>query len=92
MAEKMTNEALTKANTIFNQMKEKICYLYDRWQDENEYEDFNEYKDVAKKHAESFGVIFVGMTKSPFAVKIQIDEYKIALFVTRKTYYWKRYA
>jgi hypothetical protein len=42
----------------------RLFYLYDRWQDEKEYEDFADYIEHAKDFIEEFGLIFVKMTKS----------------------------
>jgi hypothetical protein len=42
----------------------RLFYLYDRWQDEKEYEDFTDYIEHAKGFIEEFGLIFVKMTKS----------------------------
>ncbi len=43
---------------------DQLAYLYARWQDEHEYEDFNDYK---KRMEEVIGVP-VEMTQKPFRV------------------------
>jgi len=88
----MTAEALAKATSIFNALQDRIFYLYERWQDEKEYEDFADYQKSAKERVEALGFGYIDMTKRPFAIKVQIDEYQIALSVTQKTYKWKRIA
>ena len=45
-------------------------YLYDRWQDEKEYEDWADYAAQMKK---MFGNMFVKATQRPFGVVIKID-------------------
>ena len=42
----------------------RLFYLYDRWQDEKEYEDFADYIEHAKDFIEEFGLTFIKMTKS----------------------------
>ena len=44
-----------------------LVYLWGRWQDEKEYEDFEDYKKSASKSLPK-GMDFVRMTKRPFAV------------------------
>jgi len=41
----------------------RLFYLYDRWQDEKEYEDFADYIEHAKEFIEEYGLVFVKMTK-----------------------------
>ena len=57
------------SNTFFN--------LYDRWRDESEYEDINEYgKCLHKTIASEFPSLnaeYVSSTKRPFGVKVKID-------------------
>lgn len=47
--------------------------LFDRWQEEKEYEDFSDYKDRAKKVTEGQKLTFIGLTKSPFVWKYKDD-------------------
>ena len=42
----------------------RLFYLYDRWQNEKEYEDFADYIEHAKDFIEEFGLTFIKMTKS----------------------------
>jgi len=89
----MNDETIAKATAIWKQIQEKICYLYERWQDEQLYEDWADYVNAAKAEVAVIGgCSFIGMTRRPFAVKIQMGEYQIACSVTQKAYKWKRIA
>ena len=50
-----------------------LGYLRDRWQDEKEYEDFNDYILSAKKCIESAGAEFISLKKRPFEVTFSKD-------------------
>lgn len=51
--------------------------LYDRWRDESEYEDINEYGKclygTISREFPNFGVEYVSSTKRPFGVKVRMD-------------------
>lgn len=57
---------------FFRSVQSKLEYLYDRWQDEKEYEDFAEYKKVAQGYCTG-DVKFEKLTKSPFALTFTSD-------------------
>ena len=48
--------------------------LADRWQDEKEYEDWNEYIEAARKRVEDAQLIFIKMKKRPFACVFRVSE------------------
>jgi hypothetical protein len=52
----------------FKKAADYFGYLYDRWQDEKEYEDFSDYQTAIKKNLPK-GAEFISMTKKPFCVK-----------------------
>lgn len=58
------------ADVIFKKITEETNFLYlkDRWADESEYEDFNEYKKVIKTQLEKLGFKFISATKG-FKIK-----------------------
>lgn len=62
-----------------------FCNLYDRWRDECEYEDINEYGralfNTINKQYPKYGIKYVGVTKRPFGVKLQVGENNIHIFV-----------
>lgn len=53
-----------------NEFSDFFWYLYHRWTDEGQFEDFNEYKEVAEKR---FGFPIVRMTSDPFQVIFDIN-------------------
>jgi hypothetical protein len=59
--------------------------LYNRWQDEHEYEDFNDYVKPLQPIATECGVKIVAMKKRPFSVVFTSDGKKFAAVVTSKT-------
>jgi hypothetical protein len=71
------------ANAFFN--------LYDRWRDESEYEDINDYgKSLAKTIAKEFpneDIKFVSATKRPFGVKVSVSGKVVHLFTKMKGRY-----
>jgi len=53
---------------IFKAVQETIAYLYDRWQDEKEYEEFKDYDIPIKKILKPFrNAKFVTMQEAPFS-------------------------
>jgi len=56
-------------------------YLYDRWQDEKKYEDFNEYiKTMQSKLHNDFK--FIKMTKQPFQINFKFNGKEYGIKVT----------
>ncbi|MCP4599267.1 MAG: hypothetical protein GY847_01800 [Proteobacteria bacterium] len=56
-----------KTNEELAELIDAMGYLFDRWQDEKEYEDFSEYIKMAKK-ALPDDCTFVSMKKRPFRI------------------------
>ena len=90
--EKMNNAVLKKTNSIFDQVIDKITYLYCRWQDEKDYEDFDDYVKEARKSVEKANGNFVKMTKRPFGVTISIGQVRVLISVTSRQLGWKQIA
>lgn len=79
-SELVNNEKI--GNTFFN--------LYDRWQDESEYEDINEYgKVIALTIATEFpyDVKLIQTTKRPFGVKISTSKGVFQLWIKLKGHF-----
>ena len=77
---------------INNQSIGSVMYnLYDRWRDESEYEDINEYGKAIvnsiRKNLPHLEVSFIGATKRPFGVKIQVGDKKAHIFTRIKGSY-----
>ena len=60
----------------------RLFYLYDRWQDEKEYEDFADYIEQAKNFITDFGLVFVKMTKS-FKVTVRHIDTLVEIKITK---------
>lgn len=70
MSKQPTLECL-RAQSIFAGVTDRLSYLYDRWQDEKEYEDFADYIEQMKKLAPE-GTRFIKGRQSPFGFDLQI--------------------
>jgi hypothetical protein len=60
----------------------RLFYLYDRWQDEKEYEDFADYIEQAKNFITDFGLVFVKMTKG-FKVTVRHIDTLVEIKITK---------
>jgi hypothetical protein len=60
----------------------RLFYLYDRWQDEKEYEDFADYIEQAKNFITDFGLVFVKMTKG-FKVTVKHIDTFVEIKITK---------
>ena len=84
----MTNLEKENISKILNNLNaiRAFDYLYCRWQDEKEYEDFNQYVSAMMKYMPSDSTLVKG-TKRPFGVIINYGgtEIHIALKLTSKT-------
>jgi hypothetical protein len=59
------SESHERIDALLEERGEDLCYLYDRWQDEQKYEDFAEYREAAQRiipHP------ITKMTQRPFAI------------------------
>ena len=62
---------------------EMLCYLWERWQDEKEYEDINDYLAYAKKSIpEAFEI-----HKRPFSIVCNCEDGLLRVIVKRKGNY-----
>lgn len=75
-------------NTIKNMVDSTanvLCNLYERWQDEKEYEDFADYAKVMKESAEKTpGIKFLKGTKRPFGFNFTYNKVRYELGVRAK--------
>lgn len=60
-----------------------LCNLWERWQDEKEYEDINDYLTVIQKHIPEAKII----SKRPFGVNCICDDGNIKISVKLKGNY-----
>lgn len=68
---------------FFRSIQGRFEYLYDRWRDEQEYEDFSEYQAAAKTWCDG-KVDFVKLTKTPFQLSFKSDGHTYAAKVTSR--------
>lgn len=85
-------ENLVRIEAMALGFQDLLGNLYDRWQDEKDYEDINEYGDVIKgKLPEGFKL--QEMTKRPFGFKFNLGtEAEYHLFISCNNMEWKRTA
>lgn len=55
---------------LLDKVEDMLDYLYERWQDEKEYEDFSDYEKVMR---DAVGDGFIKATKRPFGFITQIE-------------------
>lgn len=61
--QRVDNGGDNKAVEILRTMTDTLFGLYDRWKDEKEYEDFNDYKKVISEKMTLLGALNVSLTK-----------------------------
>jgi len=89
---KMTDKTRTKIKTIFATIQNKMVRLYERWQDEREYENFDVYVEIVKNIINKMrfdDVTFIKLTKRPFSAICKVDDYEVHIIVTANQYKWK---
>ena len=85
--------SIDKLKAILNNESVGKCFynLYDRWRDESEYEDINEYGNVILKtitnNFPQYNITLVSSTKRPFGIKIDLDGDKFHIYVKMKSGY-----
>ena len=71
----------TAAITFAATVRQTLSYLHERWRDEHEYEDIDDYrKHLAKKHPVG-GIMFGRMSKQPFGVHFRVVETGVSYFL-----------
>lgn len=82
------SESHEQIDALLEERGENLCYLYDRWQDEQKYEDFAEYREAAQRiipHP------ITKMTKRPFAIYFSTNEadYKVRITHGEIDFRWR---
>lgn len=85
-------ERMKTAETIYIQLEILMSNLWNRWQDEKEYEDFEEYKKVVNKALIKYGALLTKMTKSPFAFTYSLSNAMYVVTIGARKYSYKRIA
>lgn len=76
-------------SSFLNEGAETLSYLYERWQDEREHEDINDYAKPLAKLAEKHGLSIIKMNKKPFGCNVSINNRKFQIDVTARSMGWK---
>ena len=78
-------QPILDGNQIMGILGEKYDYLWSRWKDESEYEDFQEYVDTMKKYlAEGFGGRLIQFNKTDFSARFMTPwNYLYEIFIDR---------
>jgi len=89
-----------KVKEIMSLLQDTLCYLYNRWQDEKEYENWNDYIAHMKKAFENMeskvalkskcfeNAYFVKASKRPFGMTFDLEGWRVVLSVTSTQYKW----
>lgn len=78
------------ANNFFKKAEQTILDLACRWQDEKEYENIKDYKLPLMSIADRYDVVITKMNKRPFGCNFITDDRAYKLFLSGKTYGYKR--
>jgi hypothetical protein len=71
-------ESVLRCNQLFDKTHQYFGYLYGRWCDEGQYENFNDYIDAARKKLAEHGAELVEMKQKPFAITFKFPSLPIA--------------
>lgn len=80
----MEMETREKMLAINSEVEIPLAYGYERWQDEKEYEDINDYATLFKDKVEKHGGKFLKMTKRPFGFKALIGGLTFQFYANSK--------
>ena len=74
----------TRSKDLLEKVIARLGYLYDRWQDEKDYEDFADYKGNIKRLLNDEGAKFIGLKQRPFELTYE-DAYADRKVIVRAT-------
>lgn len=92
---KLNQNQKDKIESIWNKLYLFLNELYDRWQDEKDYEDWADYDEEIRKRLinatnetdESLNIVDVKIAKRPFGVSFVIyNDYRVIISVTNAKY------
>lgn len=94
----INKEAKEKICIIFDAMRDRIVYLYGRWQDEKEYEDWKDFVTEMKKEIEAISMekditlSVIGCNKRPFGITFSMphesNAYLVRFKINSSSYSW----
>lgn len=84
-----------KVNDLMDKVGARLCYLYNRWLDEREYEEFKDYvTEIQKKFDEVIkevpmtNAIFVKGQKRPFGFTFDFEGWRVIMSVNSSSAKW----
>jgi hypothetical protein len=86
----ITEQPSSQASAFFESVADLTVRLYERWLDEKDYEDINDYLPLIAQAGEEFDVSIVKMTKRPFGFHFNVDSRTFALSVNSRSISYKR--
>ena len=86
----MTEQKSPNALKFFNLAATEFSYLYERWQDEKEYENIKDYQKLLDSIAQPCGVVIIKMNKRPFGCNFTVDGKTFAIKMTATKYSYIR--
>jgi len=95
---KMAMNEITKSkvNDIMTAMEKTLVYLYGRWQDEKEYENWDDYIAYMKKlfaemqkSTNTTNAVFAKASKRPFGFTFDFEGWQVVLYIKARSYGWK---
>jgi hypothetical protein len=86
------SERKEKAALLYQSLHNLMLNLYERWQDESEYEDVKDYGVNLQKAVEEIGGKFIKMSKRPFGFTYILADATYQMSVTSTKYSYKRIA
>jgi hypothetical protein len=92
----MDTKTKNKVNKLMDKMIDTLSYLYGRWQDEKENEDFNDYGTAMTtafmKHTKALSMTdasIVKATKRPFGFVYDFNGWRVHLSIKSSEIGWK---
>ena len=90
MATPTTPENLKRIDDMFTTIEDMMIRLYNRWQDEQDYENIEDYRLPIQRELPA-GFVITKMTKRPFGFKFDIGtDAMYQVYVTAGQLGWKR--
>jgi len=77
-----TKNKISTADKFLKKNLPYIDYMAGRWEDESEYENIEDYKNILQKAATPFGIVIDKMIAQPFGFKFRVKELKYQLIST----------
>lgn len=90
MSAKIAAPVTPEALAFYTAAQRTMENLWERWQDEKQYEAIEDYRLPLVAVAEKAGVTLGAMTKRPFGVKFSVGGKEFHLTITRQKYAYTR--